>query len=192
MSSLSDEHLVKSCNAGNKEHGRLLYERYKKYVAGILWNMTRDSVAVQDLTQETFLRVFKGLKKFKGESSFKTWLSSIAVNLCKDFLGGSEQRHTNRRTSIDDPENEGIIELPSKDSSTDPQRRLLQDELKVVVASAVDKLRPKQKTAILLWKEGFSYAEIAEITGTPEKTVGTQIYHAKIKLREFLRPYQKR
>ena len=177
---------MKSCNAGNKEHCKLLYDRYKKYVAGIVWNMTKDQVAVEDLTQETFLRVFKGLKKFKGDSSFKTWLSSITVNLCKDFLGGSEQKHSNRRMSIDDPENEGIMELPNKNPLHDPQGRVLQKEFETAVRKAIDRLPSKQKTAILLWQEGFSYTEIAKITRTPENTVGTQIYHAKVKLKKLL------
>ncbi len=66
MSSLSDEKLIKSCISGNREHCRLLYERYKKYVGRIIWNLVEDRERTRDLTQETFLNAFKGLKKFKG------------------------------------------------------------------------------------------------------------------------------
>ena len=189
MSSLSDEQLIKSCIAGNREHYRLLYERYKDYVAGLVWRLTRDGEVARDLTQETFSKAFEGIKKFKGESSFKTWLSRIAVNQCKDYLRGLRRRHGKEHVSLNSYENEGGIELPAKERASDPQRQLLQKELKTVVEAAMEKLSTEHKTVILLWQEGFSYDKIAAITKTTKKTVGSRIYYAKMHLKDLLKPY---
>jgi len=191
LSSLSDEKLIKSCIAGNREHYRLLYERYKDYVAGLVWRLVRDGEVTRDLTQETFLKAFKGLKKFRGKSSFKTWLSRIAVNQYKDYLRGLKRRHGKAHVSLNASENEGGIELPAKDSTSDPQRQVLQKELKTVVEAAMDKLSIEHKTVILLWQEGFSYDDIAAITKTSQETVGSRIYYAKMHLRDLLIPYIK-
>ena len=191
MSALSDEHLVKLCKTGNREHSRLLYERYKGYVASLVWRLIGDAEVARDLTQETFLRVFRGLKKFRGESSFKTWISRIAVNLCYDHLRTLERRHEKSHIPLDDPENGGMKEIPAQTPVADPQRQLLQKELKAAVEAAIDKLSTEHKTTILLWQEEFSYAEIAEITETSIETVGSRIYYAKMKLRGPLKPYRK-
>jgi len=191
LSSLSDEQLIKSCIAGNREHYRLVYERYKDYVAGLVWRLVRDGEVARDLTQETFLKAFKALNKFRAESSFKTWLSRIAVNQCKDYLRGLKRRRGKAHVSLNASENEGVIELPAKDLASDPQRQVLQKELKTVVEAAMDKLSTEHKTVILLWQEGFSYDDIAAITKTSQETVGSRVYYAKMHLRNLLIPYIK-
>ena len=191
MSSLSDEQLIKSCIAGNREHCRLLYDRHKDYVAGLVWHLVRDGEVARDLTQETFLKAFKALNKFRAESSFKTWLSRIAVNQFKDYLRGVERRHEKSHVSMDGLEKEEGKELPVKDLSTDPEHQLLQKEFNAVVDAALDKLSTEHKTVILLWQEGFSYDDIAAITKTSQETVGSRIYYAKMHLRNLLIPYIK-
>jgi len=100
-----------------------------------------------------------------------------------------ERKHEKSQISLDDLKNGGGKEPPVNDHATDPHRQLLQNELKVVVDDAIDKLSMEHKAAILLWQEGLSYSEIAVITNTQEKTVGSRIYHAKMQLRDFLKPY---
>lgn len=187
MGPFSDEQLVKSCKAGNKQHCGLLYERHKDYVAYIAWNMVGDTELARDLTQETFLRSFKGLKRFKGDSSFKTWLTRIVVNLCKDRRKSAEVKHEKSHIPLGDPEDGGVGEIPAGDPESDPEQQLLQKELKTVVGKAMDKLSPDHKTVILLWQQGFAYAEIARITDTSEDTVGSRIYYAKMALRKLLK-----
>jgi len=189
LSSLSDEKLIESCIAGNREHYRLLYERYKDYVAGLIWRLIGDGEVARDLTQETFLKAFKGLKKFRGKSSFKTWLSRIAVNQCKDHLREVGRKHGKKHVSLNASEDEGGTELPARDPASDPRRQVLQKELKAEVEVALDKLSTEHKTVILLWQEGFSYEEMAAITRTTQETVGSRIYYAKMHLRDLLKPY---
>jgi RNA polymerase sigma-70 factor (ECF subfamily) len=189
LNSFSDEQLVKSCVAGIQEHCRLLYERYKDYVAGRVWRLVRDVEVTRDLTQETFLRAFKGLKRFRAESSFKTWLYRIAVNVCKDHWRMLESRHGKSHVVLDDDEDYKVRTIAAESPATNSERLLLQKELKIVVEAAIDKLSPDHKTVILLWIEGYSYDEIAEITATPQKTIGTRLYYAKKKLRDLLKQY---
>jgi RNA polymerase sigma factor (sigma-70 family) len=108
LPSWSNEKLIESCKAGNKVHARLLFERHKDYVWGLIWNIIRDAEITRDLTQDTFLRASKGLPKFKGKSSFKTWLSRIAANVCKDHIGSTKRKHWEARVSLDDPESPTI------------------------------------------------------------------------------------
>ncbi len=189
MSSLSDENLIASCVAGNREHYRLLYERHKDYVAALVWRMVENREAARDLTQDIFIKAFKGLRKFRGKSSFKTWISRIAVNRCKDYQREIERKHVNEHVSLNAPEVQGGMELPDRGPASNPRRQVLQKELKEAVEAAMNKLSSDHKTAILLRQEGFSYEEIASITMTTQETVGSRIYYAKMYLRDFLKPY---
>ncbi len=189
MPSLSDEQLVAACKTGSQHHWRLLFERYKNYVAHLALKMVGDTETARDLTQETFLRAVKGLKRFKGDAAFKTWLTRIVVNLCKDHLKGAYARHDRFHSPLESPEERGAGENPAGDTGDEPETRLLQKELKTIVEAAIDKLSADHKTVILLWQEGFSYTEIAEITHVPENTVGTRIYYAKLEMRNQLKPY---
>lgn len=191
MPSWSDEKLIESCIAGNKAHARLLFERYKGYVWGLIWNIIRDAEITRDLTQDTFFRVFKGLPKFKGESSFKTWLSRIAVNVCKDHIGSTKRKHWEARISLDDPESPPIEKAASGQLAKNPLREFLHEERKNKVHEAIDRLPVDHRITILLQIEGRSYKEIAKITNTSTKTVGSRVHYAKMKLREHLKPYIK-
>ena len=191
MPSWTDEELIESCKAGNKAHARLLFERYKGYVWGLIWNIIRDAEITRDLTQDTFFRVFKGLPEFKGESSFKTWLSRIAANVCKDHIGSTKRRHWEERVSLDDPESPPIEKAAPAQLAKNPLRELLHEERKNKVYEAIDRLPVDHQITILLWIEGRSYKEIAKITNTSRQTVGTRIHYAKMNLREHLKPYIK-
>lgn len=191
MPSWSDEKLIESCKAGNKAHAPLLFERHKDYVWRLIWNIVRDAEITRDLTQDTFFRVFKGLPKFKGESSFKTWLSRIAVNVCKDHIGSTKRRHWEALVSLDDQESPLIEKAASGQLAKNPLRELLHEERKNKVYEAIDKLPVDHQITILLWIEGRSYKEISKITNTSRQTVGTRIHYAKMNLRDRLKPYIK-
>jgi RNA polymerase sigma-70 factor (ECF subfamily) len=191
LPSWSDEKLIESCKAGNKAHTRLLFERYNGYVWRLIWNIIRDAEITSDLTQDTFIRAFKGLPKFKGESSFKTWLSRIAVNVCRDHVGSMKRRHWEARISMDDPESPPIEKTAPGQLAKNPLRELLHEERKNKVYEAIDRLPVDHQITILLWIERQSYKEISKITNTSRKTVGTRIHYAKMKLRDRLKLYIK-
>ena len=194
MPSLSDEHLVKSCAAGNPGHCRLIYERYKKLVYSIAWKYLHDVETVKDVTQETFLKVFKNLGKFRYDSSFKTWLGRITVNVCISHIRAVKSRKADDHFSIDDQDNPNDNENKKnigEKTTADPHELLLQQEKNEQVMIAINRLKAEEKTTILLWSEGFTYAEISKITKTNAKTVGTRIYHIKMKLIKKLTPHMK-
>jgi len=191
LDSFSDEQLVKSCKAGNQQHCGLLYERHKDYVAYIAWKTVGDAELARDLTQDTFLRAFKGLKRFKGDSSFKTWLTRIVVNLCKDRRKSAEVKHGKSHIHLGGPEDGGVGEIPADDPESNPERQLLQKERKTAVGDAIDKLSPDHKEVMLFYQQDFTYAEISKITGISVKTVGSRIHYAKLALRKLLKHYMK-
>ena len=185
MNILSDEHLIKSCVDGNHVHCRQIYERYKSYAANLAYHMVRDQEAARDITQEAFLRVFKGLKKFKKDSSFKTWLYRIVTNQSIDYLRKRKSRRDQHIVSLDEDR-----EATISDTQPSPRGQYLRKELHKEVRAAIDQLSPDHKAAILLCDmEGLSYSEIAEITGVPAATVGTRVHYARKKLRGLLKPY---
>ena len=191
MSSLTDEHLIKSILTGNKQHGKLLYERYARQVSIHMYKMVHDHELTRDLTQDTFVKVFNGLKGFKGESSVKTWLFKIARNLCLDHLSRLETRKKPIHDSINDVDTgtETILSLEKQNPDSNPLHSLLGKEKKEVVETAVDKLSVKHKEVILLWLEGFSTPEIAEIVGVSQGTVCTRRFHALKKLKTYLKSF---
>ncbi|MCD6271792.1 MAG: RNA polymerase sigma factor [Deltaproteobacteria bacterium] len=189
MSFLSDKHLVKSCAGGNRRHCRLIYERYKKFVYSLAWKYFKDVETAEDFTHETFLKVFKNIETFRHDSSFKTWLARITVNLCISHLRAMKSRKADNHFSIDNPDENRNKKNIEKNRTYDPHDLLLQKEKNEQVLLAVDELKPEDKTTILLWSEGFTYAET---TKTNPKTVGTRIYHTKIKLTKKLTPYMKK
>ena len=189
MPFFTDEHLVKLCAAGNHRHCRLIYERYKKFVYSLAWKYFRDVETAKDFTQEAFLKVFKNLSKFRHDSSFKTWLARITVNVCISHLRAMKSRKADDHFSIDDPDDNSNKADIKKDTHDNPMHHLLQKEKTKKVKLAIDTLKPEEQTTVLLWSEGFAYNEIAKITNTNQKTVGTRIYHIKIKLKKKLMNY---
>ena len=191
MQSLSDNELVKSCLSGNQAHAKLLYERYKNYLARVIWNMENDPEAVQEVLQQTFIKIFNGLQSFKGESRFKTWITTIAVNTTKNHRSKKIRRDKYPKVSIDNTEAEDGPTVEIKDESENPQAHLLDKEKETVIRAAIDMLSDKHKETITLWNEGFSYDEIAEMTQTSTQTVGSRLHYAKSQLRKILTPYVK-
>jgi len=187
---LSDEKLIKSCLSGVGAHCRLLYERYNKLIVNIIKKRIGNPEIVRDLTQETFLRAFKRLKRYRGEAEFKNWLARIAGNLCIDHYRKSERRHEKDHLSIDDPEDAIVNDLAASDVVYNPEHQMIQKELKVIIESNFEKLGIHKET-ILLSLKGLGYDEISEITGVPINTVGSRIHYAKMKLRKLLKPYLK-
>ncbi len=152
-----------------------MVELYADRIYGLCYYMTEDPEAAKDLTQETFLRAWKGLKKFRGESSAYTWLYKIALNRCRSYL---KKRSREKKVYIEDLRETGWE--PSVDPPQDPPEA-------VSVRAALRELPPEYREVLLLyyWEE-MTYEEIAEALGVPMGTVKSRLHRAKEALRRVL------
>lgn len=183
----TDQLLVARVQAGDKQAFELLMRKYQHKVTAIAQRYLRDWSEAQDVTQETFVRAFRGLGNFRGESAFYTWLYKIATNTAKNYLVSQ-----GRRPPTDDVQVDDAIHLEAaeklKDSST-PERELMRQEIERAVFETVDQLPEELRTAITLREvDGLSYEEISEIMSCPIGTVRSRIFRAREAIDGRLRP----
>lgn len=181
---MTDEELVEGVKKGNIDAFEDIVKKYENKVYGIVFHMMKNQNEVEDLAQEVFLKVYKNLGRFKGDSSLYTWIYKITVNLCLDELKKRKNIiYLDEKISVEDGEIDK--ELPSNERS---QEELYEDkELKENLHRCINKLPDKQKMMIVLRDiKGFSYDEIAEITNNKIGTVKSQINRARLKLKELL------
>lgn len=196
MNQLSDDHLVKSCLQGCQEHCKLLYERYKRLVFSLTYSYYKDKELARDLRQETFLKAFKGLRKFRGDASFKNWLSTIAVNLCKDNQNRQMRERLNKE-SLDAAMDHNDEDSPKRDFPDDPEKRdpsLLYEkaEQKALIGEALKRMDQVSRQIVLLWADGMTQKEISEIVKLPQGTVGRETSDAKALIRSIIAQKKKR
>lgn len=186
MLHLSDEHLIRSCMAGCKQHCSLLYERYQRFVYSLIYTKVRDQDLTADLLQETFLRAFKGLGAFRSESSFKNWLAKIAVNLCKDYWR-REVRQPFKFESLDQGDESGPKwDIPDEPEKSDPSVQYERKEMVSLIARELGRMAKEDQQILLLWSEGYGQKEIAELCGFPQGTIGRKIAEGRNFLREII------
>ena len=190
MSSLSDEQLIRSCAEGRQHHCKVLYDRYQRLVGKVLYDYFRDPHLVDDLRQETFIKAFRGLDRFRGEAAFKNWLLRIAVNVCRDHQR-RRQRQPAEIESLDamlngkdGPQNKP--EPADNPERSDPSVQYEKMERKALIAKALEKLDPEDRQIVLLWSEGFKQQEIAVIVNLPKGTVGRKISEAKALIKSII------
>jgi RNA polymerase sigma-70 factor (ECF subfamily) len=183
----SDRDLVRESRAGNTEAFRELVERYQRKVAAVAMGMVHNRDDALELTQETFVKAFENIDKFKGESSFYTWLYRIVVNLGIDFQR-RERRHPT--VTIEDrtsPSTEVSDEITSQQGN-DPFREVRAREIGDRVAQAINELTPDHKAVIILREvEGLSYEEISRVMQCSKGTVMSRLHYARKKLQSKLR-----
>jgi len=185
----SDEGLlVERTRGGDLRAFDALVERYKDSVYRfILHNVWKEDVA-EDLAQETFVRAFQGLQRFRGSASFRTWLYRIALNLCIDHrrkLRASRGTHSSLQ--------EAEAQLGPLLAPPDPDRALSQEELADQVQRAIRSLPERLRNVTVLYDlEGMSYQEIARLEGCPLGTVKSRLFAARQELRRLLSPYVQR
>jgi RNA polymerase sigma-70 factor, ECF subfamily len=169
----SDFELIDRALGG--QHGAFeeLVNRYKKSVYHLAYRMVRDYEDAADLSQETFLKTYQGLRKFKRRSSFHTWLYRITVNLCINYL-----RKKGQRTFVE-LDHDYTVQAP------EVLEKLAMDELQDVVSEAVGRLPERQRVAVILRiYHGLSHKEISEILGCSVGTVKANYFHAIRNLRK--------
>ncbi len=181
---MNDEKLVKKVKNGDADAFEQIIIKYEKKIFGLIYNMLRNENEIEDVAQEVFIKVYKNLDKFNGDSSLYTWIYKIATNLCLDQIKKrKEVIYIDEKLQLDDGEVE--IQIPSDEKLQDEIYE--QKELKQKLESCIDKLPEKQKVMIVLRDiKGLSYDEIAEILDLKLGTVKSQINRARLKLKELL------
>jgi len=178
MDNKTDQYLVERVQEGDKQAFDILVKKYQHRIVVLVSRFLKDSADVQDVTQEAFIKAYRALPNFRGESAFYTWLYRIAVNTAKNHLVSLGRRPPSVDLDVNDAEQfEGSLAL--KEQAT-PERLMLKDEIQRVVTETIEGLSEDLRTAITLRElEGMSYEEIAEVMGCPVGTVRSRIFRAR-------------
>ena len=174
----TDQQLVTRVQQGDKQAFDLLVLKYQYRVHAIVGRFIRDSHEVEDVTQEAFLKAYRALPRFRGDSQFYTWLFRIAVNTAKNYLVARSRRPPSSDVNLDDAEfYAGSEQL--KDLGT-PENQLFRDELEMVINKAIEELPEDLRTAVTLREyEGLSYEDIAGVMDCPVGTVRSRIFRGR-------------
>jgi RNA polymerase sigma-70 factor (ECF subfamily) len=186
-----DQKLVVRVQKGDKTAFDLLVRKYQHKVAKLISRYVRDRREVEDVTQEAFIKAYRAIGGFRGESAFYTWLYRIAVNTAKNYLESQSRRPPGSDMEVESAEliegGEGL-----RDQAT-PERQLLTNEIATTVHRVLELLPPDLRTAITLREiEGMSYEEIAEVMDCPIGTVRSRIFRAREAIDQELRPLLER
>lgn len=185
----SDEELISDSRSGKRAAFQELVEKYQRRMYAVAYGIVGNREDALDAVQEAFVKAYRSLPEFKGESAVYTWLYRITVNSAIDIArkrGRHEQ--VEFREEIDVEEEKG--EYPVASSTENPVERLMRKELGEVIEKAILSLPVDQRTAIVLREiEGLSYKEIAQVMGTSEGTVMSRLHYGRKKLQELLEPY---
>ena len=174
----TDQQLVLKVQAGDKRAFDLLVLKYQHKILGLISRYVQDSHEVQDVAQEAFIKAYRALPKFRGDSAFYTWLYRIAINTAKNHLVSRGRRPPGTDVEIEDAEyyasGSALRDLEN------PENVLFGEELQAVVNRAIKELPDDLRSAVTLREfDGLSYEDIAEIMGCPVGTVRSRIFRAR-------------
>ena len=178
----SDAMLVERTVAGDQRAFELLVIKYQRRVERLIGRMVRDVDLVEDIAQETFIRAYRALHKFRGDAQFYTWLYRIAVNTAKKFLLELKHDITVSQTSLERNDDDDETFRPKSEPSTDesPESVLAAKEIGQAVNAALEALPDDLRQAITLREmDGLSYDDIAEVMNCPIGTVRSRIFRAR-------------
>lgn len=174
----SDQKLVKRVQKGDKGAFDLLVLKYQHKIVNLIMRYVRDPELALDIAQEAFIKAYRALPRFRGDSAFYTWMYRIAVNTAKNYLAAQRRQPANVELDLQDPEQ---YDLHAKLRETDtPEGIALSNELRETVERAIAALPEDLRTAIILRElEGMSYEEIAQTMECPVGTVRSRIFRAR-------------
>ncbi|WP_107850867.1 RNA polymerase sigma factor RpoE [Oceanimonas marisflavi] len=175
---LTDQQLIERVQRGDKNAYNLLVKKYQYKVANLVSRYVSNPGDVPDVTQEAFIKAYRALPGFRGESAFFTWLYRIAVNTAKNHLVSQRRRPPGSDVEIEDAEYYGGGEALKEQAS--PENLMLTEEIRRAVFDTIDGLPDDLKTAITLRElEGMSYEDIASVMDCPVGTVRSRIFRAR-------------
>jgi RNA polymerase sigma-70 factor, ECF subfamily len=174
----SDKKLVERVQKGDKGAFDLLVLKYQHKIVNLIMRYVRDPELALDIAQEAFIKAYRALPRFRGDSAFYTWMYRIAVNTAKNHLAAQRRRPMDVELDLQDPEQ---YDLHAKLKETDtPEGVTLSNELQEIVERAIQALPEDLRTAIVLRElEGMSYEEIAQTMDCPVGTVRSRIFRAR-------------
>jgi len=183
-----DQQLVTRAQSGDKLAFGLLVEKYQRKLARLLSRFIRDPAEVEDVTQEAFIKAYRALPAFRGDSAFYTWLYRIGINTAKNYLMAMGRRAPTS-TEVEAEEAEGFEEGEQLRDINTPESVLLSNEIAATVNSTIERLPEELRTAIQMREiEGMSYEDIAKAMNCPIGTVRSRIFRAREAIAEQLRP----
>jgi len=182
-----DSELVARVQQGDKAAFDVLVQKYQQKVINLVSRFVSDPSECQDVAQEAFIKAYRALDKFRGDSQFYTWLYRIAANTAKNHLATRSRKSPQIAVDVEDAEH-FVGDSGLKEYST-PENLLLTDEIKRTVFAAIEALPEDLKSAITLREvEGLSYEDIALVMGCPIGTVRSRIFRAREAIDKELKP----
>jgi RNA polymerase sigma-70 factor (ECF subfamily) len=174
----TDQQLVDKVKEGDKKAFNLLVLKYQNRVTNIVARYVKNSGDVADVTQEAFIKAYRALPNFRGDSAFYTWLYRIAVNSAKNYLVSQSRKPP--ASDVDAQEAEFYEGAEALHELASPESKLLTKEIETMLLRAIDRLPDELRVAITLREmEGMSYEEISEIMSCPVVTVRSRIFRAR-------------
>ncbi|WP_394200071.1 RNA polymerase sigma factor RpoE [Shewanella waksmanii] len=188
---ISDQQLVERVQQGDKNAFNLLVQKYQHKVVNLIARYVKNQADVADVAQEAFIKAYRALPNFRGESAFYTWLYRIAVNTAKNHLVAQGRRAP--ANDVDAEEAEFYEGSDALKEFASPERMMLSDEIQKVVFDTLDTLPEELKMAISLRElDGMSYEEIANVMDCPVGTVRSRIFRAREAIDKKLQPLLER
>jgi len=183
-----DQQLVEKAQRGDKQAFEMLVVKYQRKLERLLSRVIRDPAEIEDVAQEAFIKAYRALPNFRGDSAFYTWLYRIGINTAKNYLVALGRRAPTT-TEFDNEEAESFEDAEALRDSATPESELLGKEIVATVNKAMEALPEDLRTAITLREiEGLSYEEIATVMNCPIGTVRSRIFRAREAIAAELRP----
>ena len=184
-----DQQLVERVQSRDKQAFDLLVVKYQRKLARLVSQFIRDSAAVEDVTQEAFIKAYKALPTFRGESAFYTWLYRIGINTAKNYLVSQGRRAPTTVDGFDNEDAENFEDGGKLREMNTPESELMSKQIAQTVNQTLNTLPEELRTAIVLREiDGLSYEEIADAMNCPIGTVRSRIFRAREAISEELRP----
>jgi len=183
-----DQQLVERAQRGDKRAFELLVLKYQRKLQRLLSRLVRDPGEVEDVTQEAFIKAYRALPNFRGDSAFYTWLYRIGINTAKNYLVASGRRAPTS-TGFDNEEAESFEDADALRETATPENLMMGRQIGDTINRAMDALPEDLRTAITLREiEGLSYEDIAGVMNCPIGTVRSRIFRAREAIAQRLRP----
>lgn len=187
MSEVTDNELVKRVQRGDQAAFDLLFGRYQNKIQNIISRYVRDSEEVKDVAQEAFIKAYRALPRFRGDSAFYTWLYRIAINTAKNHLVARSRRPPSTDVDVDDADHrDDAGDLRTVET---PEGAMSRDQLHSVIRQALSDLPEDLRSALTLREfDGLSYEQIAQVLECPVGTVRSRIFRARGFIDERMQP----